>query len=45
MGFKEHDQAVMYAILNDIKKYHIVGENKLGWMILKGNKPIKIKNV
>jgi len=45
MRFKEYDQAVIYAALNDIKKYHIAGERGLGWMILKGNKPIKVKNV
>ena len=42
MHFKEYDQAVWYAVLNDIKNYHVVGENKRGWIILKGNKPVKI---
>jgi hypothetical protein len=43
MRFKEYDQAIIYAALNDIKGYHVVGERGLGWMILKGNKPVKIK--
>jgi hypothetical protein len=44
-AFKEYDQAVIYAALNDIKGYHVVGERGLGWIILKGNKMVKIKNV
>jgi hypothetical protein len=43
MRFKEYDQAVIYAVLNDIKGYHIAGERGLGWIILKGNKMVKVK--
>jgi hypothetical protein len=43
MIFKEYDQAVIYAALNDIKGYHVAGNKKGGWLILKGNKVIKIK--
>jgi hypothetical protein len=43
MIFKEYDQAVIYAVLNDIKGYHVEGNKSVGWMILKGNKPVKIK--
>jgi hypothetical protein len=42
MIFKEYDQAVIYAVLNDVKNYH-VGGSKSGWILLKGNKPVKIK--
>jgi hypothetical protein len=42
MIFKEYDQAVIYAALNDIKGYHVAGK-KGGWLILKGNKVVKIK--
>jgi hypothetical protein len=43
MIFKEYDQAVIYAALNGIKGYHVAGNKKGGWLILKGNKVIKIK--
>jgi hypothetical protein len=43
MRFKEYDQAVIYAALNDIKGYHVVGNKSLGWIILKGNKMVKVK--
>jgi hypothetical protein len=41
LKFDEYDQAVVYAILNDIKNYHVGGDKRLGWILLKGNKPIK----
>jgi hypothetical protein len=45
MIFKEYDQAIIYAVLNDIKRYHVGGNKSAGWILLKGNKPIKIKHV
>jgi hypothetical protein len=43
MVFKEYDQAVIYAVLNNIKGYHVGGDRN-GWILLKGNKSIKAKN-
>ena len=43
MRFKEYDQAVIHAVLNDIKNYHVVGDKSLGWIIQKGNKMVKTK--
>jgi hypothetical protein len=45
MKFDEYDQAVIYAVMNDIKKYNVVGNKSLGWMLLKGNKPLKVKKL
>lgn len=43
MIFKEYDQAVIYAALNNIKGYHVGGGRGMGWIILKGNKMVKQK--
>jgi hypothetical protein len=43
MKFVEYDHAVIYAVLNDVKNYNIVGSKSMGWILLKGNKSIKIK--
>lgn len=43
MIFKEYDQAIIYAALNNIKSYHIGGSRDIGWIILKGNKVVKLK--
>lgn len=41
LKFDEYDQAVIHAVLNNIKNYHVVGNKKLGWLLMRGNKPIK----
>lgn len=41
LKFDEYDQAVIHAVLNDIKSYRVVGSKKLGWLLMKGNKFIK----
>ncbi len=43
--FKEHYQAISYCILNNIKRYNVVGDASMGWFITKKSKILKIKNI
>lgn len=43
--FREHYQAVMYCILNDIKYYHVDRSFSGGWYVKKKNKKLKLKDI